>query len=98
MDALLKFRTLVHVHRCACVHWQALQHVYARSIDPGEVRPELNHASNAAAVIGRRELTKGGSLERRVFLPSYVILPCTLAPFMCERNEMREFVIVCIRV
>lgn len=50
--------------------WQALQHVYARSIDPGEVRPELNHASNAAAVVGRRELTKGGSLERRVFLPS----------------------------
>ena len=50
---------------------QALEHVYSRSVDPGEVRPELNHASNAAAVVGRRELTKGRSLERRVFLPSY---------------------------
>ena len=45
--------------------------MYSRSVDPGEIRPELNHASNAAAVIGRRELTKGCSLERRAFLPSY---------------------------
>jgi hypothetical protein len=52
-------------------HHQALEHVYSRSVDPGEIRPELNHASNAAAVIGRRELTKGCSLERRAFLPSY---------------------------
>jgi uncharacterized protein YbcC (UPF0753/DUF2309 family) len=42
-----------------------------RSSDLAEVRPELNHATNAAVVIGRRELTKGKYLDRRSFLPSY---------------------------
>jgi uncharacterized protein YbcC (UPF0753/DUF2309 family) len=50
---------------------EALQHVQMRSADAAEVRPELNHATNGAAVIGRRELTKGCFLDRRVFLPSY---------------------------
>lgn len=50
---------------------QALWHVRTRSSDPAEVRPELNHATNAAVVVGRRELTKGRFLDRRVFLPSY---------------------------
>jgi len=50
---------------------EALQHVRNRATDPGEVRPELNHATNAAVVVGRRELTKGRFLDRRVFLPSY---------------------------
>ncbi len=50
---------------------EALQHVQARATDPAEVRPELNHATNAAVVIGRRELTKSCFLDRRVFLPSY---------------------------
>ncbi|KAI9028762.1 hypothetical protein DFJ74DRAFT_641843 [Hyaloraphidium curvatum] len=49
----------------------ALRHVWTRSIDPAEVRPELNHASNAAVVVGRRDLTKGSFFDRRVFLPSY---------------------------
>lgn len=50
---------------------QALAHVYRRSVDPAEIRPELNHATNAAVVVGRRELTKGLKMDRRVFLPSY---------------------------
>lgn len=50
---------------------QALAHVKQRATDAGEVRPELNHASNAAVVIGRRQLTAGIFLDRRVFLPSY---------------------------
>ena len=50
---------------------EALRHVRIRSTDAAEVRPELNHATNAAVVVGRRELTKGRFLDRRVFLPSY---------------------------
>lgn len=50
---------------------EALVHVFHRSQDPAEVRPELNHSSNAAVVIGRRSLTIGHFLDRRVFLPSY---------------------------
>lgn len=50
---------------------EALLHVQNRANDAAEVRPELNHATNAAVVIGRRDLTKGRFLDRRVFLPSY---------------------------
>ena len=50
---------------------QALKHVYQRSVDYAEVRPELNHATNAGVVIGRRSLTRGHFLDRRMFLPSY---------------------------
>jgi len=38
---------------------QALRHVRTRAADFAEARPELNHASNAAVVVGRRGLTKG---------------------------------------
>ena len=50
---------------------QALNHVKLRSVDAAEPRPELNHASNAAVVVGRRVLTAGHFLDRRVFLSSY---------------------------
>ncbi len=50
---------------------EALAYVQTRSTDAAEVRPELNHATNAGVVVGRRELTKGLFLDRRVFLPSY---------------------------
>eukprot|EP00457_Paulinella_chromatophora_P000426 gb/GEZN01000426.1/.p1 GENE.gb/GEZN01000426.1/~~gb/GEZN01000426.1/.p1 ORF type:complete len:1268 (+),score=118.32 gb/GEZN01000426.1/:298-4101(+) len=50
---------------------EALWYVQTRSNDDAEVRPELNHATNAAVVVGRRKLTKGRFLDRRVFLPSY---------------------------
>ena len=50
---------------------EALDHVKMRANDYAEVRPELNHATNAAVVIGRRDLTKGCFEDRRVFMPSY---------------------------
>ena len=42
-----------------------------RSMSLFEPRPELNHATNALCVIGRRDLTKGVFLDRRAFLNSY---------------------------
>jgi uncharacterized protein YbcC (UPF0753/DUF2309 family) len=50
---------------------EARRHVEGRSYDPSQARPELGHASNAACVIGRRALTRGLFLDRRVFLASY---------------------------
>eukprot|EP01040_Poterioochromonas_malhamensis_P001803 gene1803-1929_t len=50
---------------------EALRHVQLRAHDLAEVRPELNHATNAAVVLGRRDLTRGKFLDRRAFLPSY---------------------------
>jgi uncharacterized protein YbcC (UPF0753/DUF2309 family) len=50
---------------------EALRHVQCRANDLAEVRPELNHATNAAVVVGRRDLTVGRFLDRRAFLPSY---------------------------
>lgn len=42
-----------------------------RALDFSQARPELGHATNAAAVIGRRSLTQGAFFDRRVFLISY---------------------------
>ena len=50
---------------------EALAHVEARSVDLAQVRPELGHATNAVAVIGRRRRTRGLFLDRRAFLVSY---------------------------
>jgi uncharacterized protein YbcC (UPF0753/DUF2309 family) len=50
---------------------QALRHIAARASDFSQARPELGHATNAAAVIGRRSLTQGAFFDRRVFLISY---------------------------
>ena len=49
----------------------ALQHVTQRAQDLSQVRPEYGHATNAAAVIGRRTVTQGIFLDRRMFLISY---------------------------
>jgi len=46
-------------------------HVEARSVDLAQVRPELGHATNATAIIGRRSRTRGLFLDRRAFLVSY---------------------------
>lgn len=45
--------------------------VRLRSVSLFEPRPELNHATNALCVVGRRSLTKNLFLDRRVFLNSY---------------------------
>lgn len=50
---------------------EALAHVEARSVDLAQVRPEFGHATNAVAIIGRRERTRGLFLDRRAFLVSY---------------------------
>ena len=50
---------------------QALKHIVGRSYDISQARPELGHATNAAAFIGRRALSQGAFFDRRVFLISY---------------------------
>ncbi len=50
---------------------EALAHIQERATDCSQIRPELGHATNAAAVVGRRSLTQGAFFDRRVFLISY---------------------------
>jgi uncharacterized protein YbcC (UPF0753/DUF2309 family) len=45
--------------------------VLDRSVSLFEPRPELNHATNALCIVGRRYLTRGLFLDRRSFLNSY---------------------------
>ena len=52
-------------------HAAALAHVKQRSADLSQVRPEFGHATNAVAFIGRRAVTQGLFLDRRMFLISY---------------------------
>jgi uncharacterized protein YbcC (UPF0753/DUF2309 family) len=49
----------------------ALRHVRRRAKDPFQARPELGHVTNAAAIVGRRALSRGLFLDRRSFLVSY---------------------------
>ena len=51
--------------------WPARHHVIGRRHDISQARPELGHATNAAALIGRRQMSRGLFLDRRVFLISY---------------------------
>jgi hypothetical protein len=50
---------------------QAWQHMMGRSMDYSQPRPELGHATNAAAFIGRRSMSRGIFMDRRSFLISY---------------------------
>jgi uncharacterized protein YbcC (UPF0753/DUF2309 family) len=50
---------------------EALAHIEERAADFSQARPELGHATNASAVVGRRSLTQGAFFDRRVFLISY---------------------------
>ncbi|MBF0309826.1 MAG: DUF2309 family protein, partial [Magnetococcales bacterium] len=50
---------------------EALSHMEGRASDPSQARPELGHATNAVAFIGRRAATRGLFLDRRIFLISY---------------------------
>lgn len=50
---------------------QALAHIEERARDFSQARPELGHATNAAAVVGRRSITQGAFFDRRAFLISY---------------------------
>lgn len=50
---------------------QVHEAVKLRSVSLFEPRPELNHATNALCVVGRRELSRKVFLDRRAFLNSY---------------------------
>lgn len=50
---------------------EALKHIQERAVDFSQARPELGHATNAAALVGRRSLTQGAFFDRRLFLISY---------------------------
>ena len=54
---------------------QAQRHLADRRQDLGQARPELGHATIAAAFVGRRTLSRGAFFDRRVFLISYDPLP-----------------------
>jgi len=45
--------------------------ILKRSVSLFEPRPELNHATNALCIVGRRELSKHLFLDRRSFMNSY---------------------------
>jgi uncharacterized protein len=47
------------------------QAIEERSVSLFEPRPELGHGTNSLAIIGRRDVTRGLSLDRRSFLNSY---------------------------
>ena len=47
------------------------QQILKRSVSLFETRPELNHATNALCIIGRRSLTNRLFLDRRAFANSY---------------------------
>ncbi|MFM7604980.1 MAG: YbcC family protein [Prosthecobacter sp.] len=48
-----------------------LRHVQERAEHLGEPRPEYGHCTNAVAIVGRRETTRGLFFDRRAFLVSY---------------------------
>lgn len=50
---------------------RAVVHVQGRGLDLSQARPELGHATNAWALVGRRARAQGLFLDRRAFLVSY---------------------------
>ena len=46
-------------------------HIAERATDFSQARPELGHATNASAIVGRRSVSQGAFFDRRVFLISY---------------------------
>jgi uncharacterized protein YbcC (UPF0753/DUF2309 family) len=51
------------------------EHLANRRHDIAQARPELGHATVAAAFVGRRTMSRGAFFDRRVFLISYDPLP-----------------------
>lgn len=50
---------------------QAVKHIAGRALDFSQARPELGHATNACAIVGRRAVSQGVFFDRRIFLISY---------------------------
>jgi uncharacterized protein YbcC (UPF0753/DUF2309 family) len=70
LHALERCRHLPRAPRDATPE-EALRHVQTRSLDWAQVYPEWGHSRCASMLIGRRELTRGVSLDRRAYLQSY---------------------------
>jgi hypothetical protein len=63
-------RRLESINSCLSPE-QIHQKIRRRSVSLFEPRPELNHATNALCIIGKRELTKDLFLDRRAFMNSF---------------------------
>lgn len=50
---------------------QIHEQIRTRAVSLFEPRPELNHATNALCIVGKRELSKGLFLDRRSFMNSF---------------------------
>jgi uncharacterized protein YbcC (UPF0753/DUF2309 family) len=70
LNAKERSRRFEHIDTRKSLH-KVHQEIRLRSVSLFETRPELNHATNALCVVGRRELTRGIFLDRRAFLHSY---------------------------
>ena len=70
-NALERCRKFFQVDTRRLTAAKALKKVENRAWNVAEPRPELNHATNALAIVGRRELTQGAFLDRKAFLISY---------------------------
>ena len=62
-----RFESIDTSARASDIH----EKIRIRSVSIFEPRPELNHATNALCIVGRRELSKGVFLDRRSFLNSF---------------------------
>ena len=62
-----RFESIDTSARASDIH----EKIRIRSVSIFEPRPELNHATNALCIVGRRELSKGIFLDRRSFLNSF---------------------------
>src|SRR5207248_846217 len=62
-----RFESISTKQRPEKIHEQ----IRTRSVSIFEPRPELDHATNALTVIGRRAITKDLFLDRRSFMNSY---------------------------
>ncbi len=70
LDAAARCQKFLSVDR-ALTPQQATKHVQRRSLALFEPRPEYNHATNFACIVGRRYLSQGFFYGPNVFLNSY---------------------------
>jgi uncharacterized protein YbcC (UPF0753/DUF2309 family) len=70
LNARERSRRFAHIRTAARVR-EVHRQVLTRSVSLFEPRPELNHATNALCIIGRRALSKHVFLDRRAFCSSY---------------------------
>jgi uncharacterized protein YbcC (UPF0753/DUF2309 family) len=69
-NAKERSRRFVSINTKKSAH-QIHEDIKIRSVSLFEPRPELNHATNALCIVGRRGLTEGLFLDRRSFMNSF---------------------------